>query len=68
MAEQVDTKLADAYARISGNKPEATKECNPPGIIEKGLPTIETAVSKGELVSINEELVKWPEGFTPNKN
>ncbi|WP_141993740.1 2-oxoglutarate dehydrogenase E1 component [Peribacillus simplex] len=67
IAEQVDTRLADAYAKISGNKPEASKECNPPGIIEKGLPAIDTAVPKQELVTINEELVKWPEGFTPNK-
>jgi len=67
LAEQADAKLLEAYNKVSGNKPEEEFELDPPATIANGLPKISTAVSTEELVEINEQLVKWPEGFTPNK-
>ena len=36
-------------------------------ILFNGYPKVLTGVEVEELKAINEELVKWPEGFTPNK-
>ena len=42
-------------------------ELDPPGNIIYGFPEVQTGVEVKNLLEINEELVKWPEGFTPNK-
>lgn len=65
--EAVDGRLQEAYNRVSGNKPEDQFDLNPPQVIEKGIPSVETAVTAEQLKTINEELVKWPEEFTVNK-
>ncbi|SFC77694.1 2-oxoglutarate dehydrogenase E1 component [Bacillus sp. OV322] len=65
--KQVDSRLTEAYSRVSGDKPVEGAECNPPETVEHGLPKIVTAVAEVELKKINEELVQWPEGFTVNK-
>jgi 2-oxoglutarate dehydrogenase E1 component len=64
---QVEARLSGAYNRVSGNKPEEAHELNPPETVEHGLPKLDTAVSTEELKAINENLVKWPEGFKVNK-
>ncbi|WP_409301133.1 2-oxoglutarate dehydrogenase E1 component [Peribacillus sp. SCS-155] len=64
---QVESRLSNAYDRVSGNKPEEPSELNPPETVEHGLPRVETFVPAEELSSINEKLVKWPEGFKVNK-
>ena len=65
--EQVTAKLVEAYNRVSGNKPEEEFELDPPENIIYGYPKVQTGVEVEELKEINEQLVKWPEGFTPNK-
>jgi 2-oxoglutarate dehydrogenase E1 component len=67
LSGQVDARLLEAYDHVSGNKPEDALELDPPKTVVQGLPKIDTAVSKQELMSINENLVKWPEGFNVNK-
>ena len=67
LEEQVNTKLVNAYNRVSGNKPEEEFELDPPENIIYGYPKVLTGVDVEELKEINEQLVKWPEGFTPNK-
>ena len=65
--EQVTEKLKEAYSHVSGNKPEDHFEMDPPENIIYGYPKVLTGVEVEELKEINEQLVKWPEGFTPNK-
>lgn len=65
--EQVEAKLTEAYNKVSGNKPEEPEELNPPETVEHGLPKLPTSVSTEELKAINENLLKWPEGFKVNK-
>ncbi|MDQ0217874.1 2-oxoglutarate dehydrogenase E1 component [Peribacillus cavernae] len=65
--EQVETRLSEAYNKVSGIKPEEPHELNPPETVGHGLPKLDTAVSTEELTAINENLLKWPEGFTVNK-
>ncbi|MBA9027665.1 2-oxoglutarate dehydrogenase E1 component [Peribacillus huizhouensis] len=67
LTEQVEEKLKKAYDRISGNKPEAVCELDPPQTIEKGFPKLDTTVAAEDIIRMNESLVKWPEGFQINK-
>lgn len=67
LEEQVNAKMVEAYNRVSGNKPEEEFELDPPENIIYGYPKVQTGVNVEELKEINEQLVKWPEGFTPNK-
>ncbi|WP_110927849.1 2-oxoglutarate dehydrogenase E1 component [Bacillus massiliglaciei] len=66
-SDQANAKLMDAYNKVSGNKPEEAVELDPPNSVSKGLPKLDTSVEIGQLKEINEQLVKWPDGFTPNK-
>ncbi|KMY50452.1 2-oxoglutarate dehydrogenase E1 component [Peribacillus loiseleuriae] len=67
LSEQVEEKLKKAYDRISGNKPEAVCELDPPQTVEKGFPKLDTTIAAEDLIRMNEDLVKWPEGFQVNK-
>ncbi|MGE8077754.1 2-oxoglutarate dehydrogenase E1 component [Peribacillus loiseleuriae] len=67
LSEQVEEKLKKAYDRISGNKPEAVCKLDPPQTVEKGFPKLDTTVAAEDLIRMNEDLVKWPEGFQVNK-
>lgn len=40
---------------------------NPPEIVAKGFPKVETAVNEKELREINSELLNWPEDFNAFK-
>ncbi|RFU68270.1 2-oxoglutarate dehydrogenase E1 component [Bacillus sp. V59.32b] len=65
--EQVDAKFSESYNKVSGNKPEEGRELDPPDNVEHGIPKLDTSVSANELKAINEQLLKWPEGFSVNK-
>lgn len=67
ISEAIDAKLKEAYNKVSGNKPEDKFEMDPPENLIDGYPKVTTGVSVEELKEINEQLVEWPEGFTPNK-
>ena len=67
LAEQANAKLVEAYNHVSGNKPEEKFELDPPENIIHGYPKVQTGVEIEELKEINDQLLKWPEGFTPNK-
>lgn len=60
--DSVLSKLAEAYNKVPA-KEDKTDELNPPVTVEKGLPTIETKVPFEKLNKLNEELLRWPEGF-----
>lgn len=60
--EQVLDKLKTAYEKVPQKKKEL-EETNPPEVIEKGLPFIQTSVPLERLKLINEQLLTWPEKF-----
>lgn len=65
--EQVEARLSESYNRVSGNTPEEPSELDAPETVEHGLPRVDTSVAAAELKAINENLLKWPEGFKVNK-
>ncbi|MGM0878569.1 MAG: 2-oxoglutarate dehydrogenase E1 component [Bacillota bacterium] len=60
----VQKTLQYEYNKVSEKKQDyPTTEVEVPGVITKGIPTIETSVSLETLRELNHELLKWPEGF-----
>ena len=57
--------LQAEYEKASANKQqeELTAEVEVPGVIAKGIPFIETKVQIDTLRELNQDLLKWPEGF-----
>ncbi|UII54317.1 2-oxoglutarate dehydrogenase E1 component [Cytobacillus spongiae] len=58
--EAILKNLQDAYDKVP-NKKKEVEVTNPPELVEKGLPVIQTAVPLDQLKQINEELLNWPE-------
>jgi 2-oxoglutarate dehydrogenase E1 component len=63
METAVIDKLTTAYEKVPKKNVHDLSEVEVPEIVEKGLPRIHTAVPLGKLNQINEDLLKWPEGF-----
>ncbi|QQK79975.1 2-oxoglutarate dehydrogenase E1 component [Salicibibacter cibi] len=63
MQEELQEKLEKEYEKVSGRSATPGK-ADPPEVIEKGLPDIDTTVDYETLRQINEELLQFPEGFT----
>lgn len=61
--EGILNKLSSAYEKIANNKKGITRVTEPPETVEKGIPSQITAVNLDRLVNINNELLKYPEGF-----
>lgn len=61
--EKIQLKLADAYEKVPKNEHEAIIEPDVPEVIEMGIPPIDTSVPFETLKKINDDLLKWPEGF-----
>lgn len=67
MLSAVENKLKAAYEKVPKAKDALDTEMNPPLIVEKGFPKIETAVNEKLLKELNQELLTWPESFKPFK-
>ncbi|MBB6449118.1 2-oxoglutarate dehydrogenase E1 component [Geomicrobium halophilum] len=63
MIDEAQNTLEKEYEKVSGRS-QTPGETEPPEVIEKGLPDVETAVDYSTLKQINEELLQYPEGFT----
>jgi 2-oxoglutarate dehydrogenase E1 component len=60
----VQETLQAEYDKASEKKQEEpVAEVKVPGVIAKGIPSIETKVPLDTLRELNQELLKWPEGF-----
>lgn len=59
----VASRLKAAYDKISNNKKDVLFSMVPPETVEHGIPKMDTSVSLERLRNINDELLKWPEGF-----
>jgi 2-oxoglutarate dehydrogenase E1 component len=60
----VQKTLQAEYEKVSDKKKdEAVVDIEVPGVIAKGIPSMETSVSLETLRELNSELLKWPEGF-----
>ena len=61
--ESVGSRLKAAYDKISNNKKDVLFSMVPPETVEHGIPKMDTSVGLERLRNINDELLKWPEGF-----
>ncbi|GAA0329199.1 2-oxoglutarate dehydrogenase E1 component [Bacillus carboniphilus] len=61
--DSITQKLKEAYDKVPKHSEELDTEMRPPEIVEQGFPKIKTAVENGTLSQLNEDLLKWPEGF-----
>ena len=59
----ISKKLAVAYEKVPKAKKEVQAEPDIPDVIEMGIPEIDTRVPLSTLRKINDDLLKWPEGF-----
>ncbi|WP_226666641.1 2-oxoglutarate dehydrogenase E1 component [Metabacillus litoralis] len=61
---EVQSALTEAYQKVPDKKNiEITREIKLPEFVNSGLPKLNTAVNKDDLLKLNEELVTWPENF-----
>ncbi|GAK11140.1 LOW QUALITY PROTEIN: 2-oxoglutarate dehydrogenase E1 component [Geomicrobium sp. JCM 19039] len=63
MQANIQDKLKREYDKV-GEANKEVSEMNPPEVIEKGLPKMDTAVDYDTLKQMNEELLEHPEGFS----
>ncbi|MEH7441472.1 2-oxoglutarate dehydrogenase E1 component [Bacillus sp. JJ1122] len=61
--KSISAKLSGAYEKVPKKEKEVRAEPDIPEVIEMGIPQIDTSVPLDSLRKINEELLKWPEGF-----
>lgn len=61
--QSVLTKLAEAYEKVPKKEKEVHAEPDIPEVIEMGIPKIDTSVPMDTLRKINDNLLKWPQGF-----
>lgn len=60
----VQEQLQAEYDKVSEKKQgESPAEVEVPGVIAKGIPSLDTSVPLDTLRELNCELLKWPEGF-----
>ncbi|MCM3236670.1 2-oxoglutarate dehydrogenase E1 component [Heyndrickxia oleronia] len=65
--QDIQTKLQAAYDRVPKKEEDPDTVMNPPEIVAKGFPKVETAVNEKELREINSELLNWPDDFNAFK-
>ncbi|EZH67538.1 2-oxoglutarate dehydrogenase [Bacillaceae bacterium JMAK1] len=63
MRSELQDKLMREYEKV-GEASHEVADMNPPEVIEKGLPKMDTAVAYDELKQMNEELLQYPDDFT----
>ncbi|TLS35462.1 2-oxoglutarate dehydrogenase E1 component [Pseudalkalibacillus caeni] len=63
LEDGVQQSLKEEYDRVAKNDKDDVKELDPPPSILNGMPDIDTTVDVDTLRDINENLLKWPEGF-----
>lgn len=61
--KSVQDKLKASYDKIANNKKDALFTMVAPETVEHGIPKMDTSVSVDRLRNINDELLRWPEGF-----
>jgi 2-oxoglutarate dehydrogenase E1 component len=61
--ENISAKLTQAYEKVPKKEKEVQAEPDIPEVIEMGIPQIDTSVPLHVLEKINEDLLKWPQGF-----
>lgn len=61
--QQTLDKFDAAYQKVPSKKVTQVHDIELPEIVINGLPKIKTSINKESLLRINDELVKWPEGF-----
>ncbi|QGQ46544.1 2-oxoglutarate dehydrogenase E1 component [Metabacillus sediminilitoris] len=61
--KDVKETLEKAYQKVPDKKVPQIHEIKLPKFVNSGLPELNTAVDKAQLLKLNEELVKWPEDF-----
>lgn len=61
--KEVKETLEKAYQKVPDKKVPQIHEIKLPKFVNSGLPELNTAVDKAQLLKLNEELVKWPEDF-----
>ncbi|WP_210365148.1 2-oxoglutarate dehydrogenase E1 component [Bacillus sp. REN3] len=61
--KKINRKLTEAYEMVPKAEKEVRAEPEIPEEVEMGIPVIETGVPLQSLKKINEDLLKWPEGF-----
>lgn len=64
LEKDVSKKLEDAYEKVPPKEEKAVKIPEPPELVEKGFPEVNTAVPVKRLKSINDELLNWPKQFS----
>jgi 2-oxoglutarate dehydrogenase E1 component len=60
--EKIEDRLQEAFSKTPDKKSFQPQEV--PEMPERQLPPIETAVDGEQLLALNDQLVKWPEGFS----
>ncbi|MBM4761963.1 2-oxoglutarate dehydrogenase E1 component [Bacillus sp. B15-48] len=63
MLKVFQNKLSSSYEKVPKKIEHQLSETEVPDIVEKELPTINTAVPLDKLRQINEDLLKWPNNF-----
>ncbi|WP_268921758.1 2-oxoglutarate dehydrogenase E1 component [Metabacillus schmidteae] len=58
-----ETVKAEYEKALENKQDEPAADVEVPGVIAKGIPSIETKVQLDNLREVNEDLLKWPEGF-----
>ncbi|WP_243290739.1 2-oxoglutarate dehydrogenase E1 component [Bacillus sp. FJAT-47783] len=62
----IEQKLKKASEKVPKRKDEV-EDIHVPETVSSGLPVVDTGVSEEQLNTINDELIKFPEGFQPFK-
>ncbi|WP_174733083.1 2-oxoglutarate dehydrogenase E1 component [Mesobacillus harenae] len=63
ITNEVGGRLQAAHEKVPSKKNQELRETDPPEVIEKGFPVLDTAVSLEKLKGINTELLQWPDNF-----
>ncbi len=63
MEKKVQKELQSIFDEIKGEAKGEIEELDLPEPVANDLPAVNTAVAHNELKEINEDLLKWPEGF-----
>lgn len=61
--EELQAKLKAAYEKVPPKAEKQHRIMEMPQAVFKGISDIDTSVTKEELFEVNQELVKYPEGF-----
>ncbi|WP_113929221.1 2-oxoglutarate dehydrogenase E1 component [Bacillus sp. P14.5] len=67
MEKDIEDTLKAAYEKVPTKDENPDIVMNPPEDVTNGFPDIDTSVDFDQLQGLNDELLQWPEGFTPFK-